>query len=89
MTNDNAFAHCHIGNDESIHEPLLAPQNVAFSRGAFRDFQSNPLVAFEHLSLYIPRRFSMSVVVCDIRGATCISDAVISSTEAIANFQCY
>ena len=42
---------------------LLAPQSGAHRRGAFRDFQPNPihasnpvpLIAFEHLSLYIPK----------------------------------
>ena len=43
---------------------LLAPQSGAHSRGAFRDFQPNPihpvpLTAFEHLSLYIQKHLSV------------------------------
>ena len=47
----------------------LAPQSGAHRRGAFRDFQPNPipstpLTAFEHLSLYIQKHLSQSVAVC-------------------------
>ena len=56
------------------NQQLLAPQR----RGVFRG-PSNPipsrLIAFEHLSL--------SVAVCDIRGATCIFDAVINHDDDV------
>ena len=34
-----------------VHKQLLAPQSSALRISAYRDFQSNPLIAFEHLSL--------------------------------------
>ena len=43
---------------------------------------------FEHLSLYIQKHLSQSVAVCDIRGPTCISDAIISTDERWAFISC-
>ena len=40
-------------------------------------------VAFEHLSLHLQRHLRQSVVVCDIRNATCNSDAVIIICQVI------
>ena len=47
---------------------IIAPQTDAHRRGAFRDFQyhsSNPvpIIAFDHLSLYIQKHLSQSVAV--------------------------
>ena len=62
---------------------LLAAQSGAHSRGAFRGPTHtrpipsiHPLITFEHLSLYIQKHLRQPVAVYDIRGATCISDAV-------------
>ena len=45
---------------------LLAPQSGAHRRGAFRDpiqpIPSHPLLAFEHLSLYIQKHLSVSSI---------------------------
>ena len=50
-------------SDENL---LLALQSGALRIGAYRDFHPipYPLIAFEHLSLYIQKHLSQSVAVC-------------------------
>ena len=50
----------------SITKILLAPQSGALRRGVYRDFQPipSPLIAVEHLSLYIQKLLGQSVALC-------------------------